>query len=358
MRASATARTPIIWPSTATIMAVLASSSSRLRSSSTRSVEMPSSFISRRLPTKTLFSPTFARTPLPVAAWKSVTGFRATPLSLAPRAMATPSGCSDPASTLPASSRTSVSLKPSAGITSVTSGFPLVIVPVLSNTTMRTSFMVWIASPLRMRTPFSAPMPLPTIRAVGVASPSAQGHAITSTAIMAARASVTAPSVGSTHGSTRLAARRTARNGPGMTSHMVSVKPAMTSTVGTKIPVTLSANSWMGTLVPWASSTSLMTWARKLSLPTLVALTLMRPFWLIVAPITSSPGPFRTGIDSPVAIDSSTGISFSSPFSMILAVLAPSSRSFRMACEALPLAVSSMYRPVKWNDMIMAATPA
>ena len=39
------------------------------------------------------------------------------------------------------------------------------------------------ASPLFIRTPFSAPFPVPTIIAVGVANPNAHGHAITRTDI-------------------------------------------------------------------------------------------------------------------------------------------------------------------------------
>src|SRR3546814_1248321 len=41
-------------------------------------------------------------------------------------------------------------------------------------------------------------------------------------------------------------------------------------------------------------------------LPTLVAVYRKLPLLLMVAPITASPGPFLTGIDSPVNIDSST----------------------------------------------------
>ena len=63
---------------------------------------------------------------------------------------------------------------------SVTVGFPSVIVPVLSNITVSTLCASSKASPLFISIPFSAPLPVPTIIAVGVASPSAQGHAITS----------------------------------------------------------------------------------------------------------------------------------------------------------------------------------
>jgi len=162
----------------------------------------------------------------------------------------------------------------------------------------------------------------------------------------------------------------------------------MPITTGTNTAVTRSANSWMGTLVPWASSTMRTTCARKVSAPTRVARTCNRPVWFTVAPITSSPSALGTGIDSPVTIDSSTalspatttpsvgtfspgrttitsptltwarGTSYSSPSTRIWAVLAPNCSSLRMACEARPLALASMVRPVKWMAMIMAATPA
>ncbi len=64
---------------------------------------------------------------------------------------------------------------------SVTSGSPLVSVPVLSNTTVVILPAVSRAPPLLTRMPFSAPLPEPTMMAVGVARPSAQGHEITST---------------------------------------------------------------------------------------------------------------------------------------------------------------------------------
>ena len=144
----------------------------------------------------------------------------------------------------------------------------------------------------------------------------------------------------------------------------------------------------MGTFEPWASSTILITCERKVSSPILVALTFRSPRWLIVAPITVSPGFFCTGIDSPVAIDSSTPLSPSStmpsvgifspgrtinrsplptssmetstslPSLRILAVFASNSRSRLMACDARPLAFASTYLPVRWKAIIMAATPA
>ena len=67
---------------------------------------------------------------------------------------------------------------------SVTAGWPFVIVPVLSKTTIETLPARSNASLVRNSTPISAPLPEPTITAVGVASPIAHGQAITSTATM------------------------------------------------------------------------------------------------------------------------------------------------------------------------------
>ncbi len=253
----------------------------------------------------------------------------------------------------------------------MTPGSPLVIVPVLSSTIVSTSFSVWIAAPLRTRTPFSAPIPVPTISAVGVASPSAQGQAMTSTATAAKIASETVLRPGSTQGRNPEAHPATERSAPGNTSQATNVAAATARTVGTKIAVTRSANSWIGTLVPCASSTMRITLARKVSSPTPVARTRSTPSLLIVAPITRSPSPFSTGSDSPVAMDSSTeewppttspsvgifspgrtimtsptstssiGTSTSSPSRSTRAVFASSDRSFWMAAEVRPRALVS-----------------
>ncbi len=83
---------------------------------------------------------------------------------------------------------------------------------------------------------------------------------------------------------------------------------AMAMTMGTKYPETMSAILAMGALEPWASSTSLMIRARAVSLPTWVALNLITPFLLRLAPMTLSPGCFSTGMLSPVSMDSSTEV--------------------------------------------------
>ena len=65
---------------------------------------------------------------------------------------------------------------------SVTRGLPSVIVPVLSRITVSSLCAVSSASPLRIKMPCSAPRPVPTMIAVGVARPRAQGQAMISTA--------------------------------------------------------------------------------------------------------------------------------------------------------------------------------
>ena len=61
-------------------------------------------------------------------------------------------------------------------------GFPSVSVPVLSTTRVSTFSRISSASAFLISTPASAPRPVPTMIAMGVASPSAQGQAMISTA--------------------------------------------------------------------------------------------------------------------------------------------------------------------------------
>jgi hypothetical protein len=65
-------------------------------------------------------------------------------------------------------------------IRSFTSGFPYVKVPVLSKTTIDIELIFSNTLPPLINTPNLAATPVPTITAVGVASPNAHGHAITS----------------------------------------------------------------------------------------------------------------------------------------------------------------------------------
>ena len=67
------------------------------------------------------------------------------------------------------------------GIISVTTGLPSVRVPVLSKTSVLIFSACSSAEAFLNSTPICAPRPVPTIIAVGVASPSAQGQEITNT---------------------------------------------------------------------------------------------------------------------------------------------------------------------------------
>ena len=68
--------------------------------------------------------------------------------------------------------------RPPAATTARPSGGPSVSVPVLSKTTVSTRAAASSASPPRMRIPASAPRPVPTMIAVGVARPIAHGQAM------------------------------------------------------------------------------------------------------------------------------------------------------------------------------------
>ena len=62
-------------------------------------------------------------------------------------------------------------------------GLPVVRVPVLSKTTVSSLWTFSKTSPPLINSPRSAPIPVPTKIAVGVANPKAQGQATTITAI-------------------------------------------------------------------------------------------------------------------------------------------------------------------------------
>ena len=101
-----------------------------------------------------------------------------------------PAGARCRARAAPARSSTSRAAKPGAATTSATVGRPRVSVPVLSKTTVSTRWATSSASPPRMRMPASAPRPVPTMIAVGVARPIAHGQAMTTTPMKAVSASV------------------------------------------------------------------------------------------------------------------------------------------------------------------------
>ena len=70
---------------------------------------------------------------------------------------------------------------PGAATACTTRGLPSVKVPVLSTTNVSTFCIVSNASASRTSTPICAPRPTPTMIDIGVAKPSAHGHAMIST---------------------------------------------------------------------------------------------------------------------------------------------------------------------------------
>src|SRR3989344_3925606 len=298
---SATAITPARTPSSPTSMAVLPSPSRRVISASAASVRMPSRANRRRLPSspRTLPPPpppspfqgegkgggaTFPRIPCPGIASKFSTFGSSSSRCFAARTIASPSGCSEPASTAAASRRISASPTFADGTTSVTFGSPRVSVPVLSNTTVLSFCARSSTSPPRIRMPASAPLPTPTMSAAGVATPSAHGQEMMSTAMKASSPCGKLPAA----------------------HQPKKARKATATTAGTKYAVTLSARRCTAAVLACASSTILMIWDSAVSAPTRVVLKRNRPVRLIVPPITALPAAFSTGMDSPVSMDSST----------------------------------------------------
>ena len=127
---------------------------------------------------------------------------------------------------------------------------------------------------------------MPTMMAVGVASPMAQGQLMTRTEMAC------------------LSARP--RSPPPSSSHAAKTSAETPITTGTKTELILSAMRCMGGLVELASSTRRTICARVVSSPTRVATMVKYPLVETVAPVTALPGPFSTGTLSPVRADSSS----------------------------------------------------
>jgi len=212
---------------------------------------MPASRIIAALPPSASAPSVVPARPRPATWRKSFTGSWSLPCSLAYAQMARASGCSLFFSRPNASmSRSPVSM-PSAATTSVTSGSPFVMVPVLSSTTVAMSCAFSRASALLIRMPCFAPLPVPTMMAVGVARPSAQGQLMTSTAMPWTTAFDTSM--------------------PEKTSQAAKTTTAMAMTAGTNTALMRSARRWMGAFVLVASSTRRMMLASAVSSPTRVA---------------------------------------------------------------------------------------
>ncbi len=282
---SASAIAPIAAPFDATSITVLPCAERCAARSATVPIATPRSSIIRAEPTSATSSATRAWTPIPEMERNSLTCSGLKPLRRAASTTACPSGCSEFCSTEAATRRTVSSVWPSVATTSVTPGSPLVSVPVLSKITLSIPPATSSASALRMRTPISAPRPVPTSSDVGVASPSAQGQAMMSTETAAMTAYVG-------FGPTRI--------------HTTNVAAAIAITMGTKIPATRSASRWIGAFVACASCTSRMIWASTVSDPTRDARRRNAPLRFTVPPTTKSPGLLSTGMLSPVTMLSST----------------------------------------------------
>ena len=133
--------------------------------------------------------------------------------------------------------------------------------------------------------PSCEPRPVPTSSAVGVASPSAQGHAMMSVATAAVKASSIEPSI---------------------SSQPTSVSSDSTKTIGTNTPDTRSARRCTSALPVWASSTRRAMRASSVSAPTREASTTIRPPTLMVPPTTRLSSSTSTGTLSPVSSEAST----------------------------------------------------
>ena len=110
------------------------------------------------------------------------------------------------------------------------------------------------------------PSPVPTMMAVGVASPSASGQVITTTVIANSSESWTSR--------------------PTTKYQTTNVSPPPTSATRTSQNAALSASRWPGALEFCASWTSLTICASAVSEPTAVARARRVPFLLIVAPMS------------------------------------------------------------------------
>ena len=120
------------------------------------------------------------------------------------------------------------------GRRSVSTGLPLVMVPVLSRAIISTFPAASKEAAVLNKSPFFAPTPFPTIMATGVASPKAQGQLITNTATALERAS---------------------ENVPPLKRITTKVSMAIPITAGTKTPEIWSAILAIGALVAAASDT-------------------------------------------------------------------------------------------------------
>ena len=245
------------------------------------------------MPSAARAPPTAPTTPRPETAAKSRTSSSASERAAAAPVSAAASGCSLPRSRLAATRNSVASSMPGSGTSAARLGFPSVSVPVLSSASMSTCRSRSIASASRNNTPAFAPRPIATRIDMGVARPSAHGHAMMSTETAATTACARAGS------------------GP-KRAHSANASTAHAMTAGTNTAATRSARFWIGARLRCALATSATMRASKVSLPTRSAATRSVPDWFRVAPITRAPACFSTGSASPETSDSSTELAPSS----------------------------------------------
>ena len=169
------------------------------------------------------------------------------------------------------------------GITALTVILPRVRVPVLSNTQRSTRARVSSTWPRRIRKPRRRNSALATVRAVGVARERAQGQVTTSTE------------------------RVTHRAREGSIHHQVAATSAdTTSTAATKPLATRSAWVAIRGFSPWALATRSRMAPSRVCCPVLATRIPRGLSPLTVPALTALPGPFTTGLCSPVSTASIT----------------------------------------------------
>ncbi len=211
---------------------------------------------------------------------------------LAPRCAATAfaNGCVEAAETCRATAAVGSTLsEPSPperrqSASTTTFGLPRVSVPVLSRTSVSSIAACSSAAASRNSRPRRAARPVATRIAVGVASPSAHGQAMTSTAMAWTRPAAGCPSQAQT----------------------AAVAMASPTTTGTKTAEIRSARRWIGGLAACAARTRRTMPANTVSRPVAVARATNSAPTLSVPAKTASPEWRSTGSDSPVSIDSSS----------------------------------------------------
>mmetsp|Transcript_123 Transcript_123/g.507 ORF Transcript_123/g.507 Transcript_123/m.507 type:complete len:219 (+) Transcript_123:1068-1724(+) len=180
-------------------------------------------------------------------------------------------------------------------------GLPRVMVPVLSKTTASTPAMVSNTSPPRNKTPFRAPSDVATSTAVGVANPSAQGHATTSTSV----ANLSGPIQGAAPNDPA------SMSAPGNKASPASVQnpnvaALMPMTPNTNGPAMASASLCTGAARPWASSIVFVMPATMDESPLLDAFIVNGPSKTPVPALTLLSFVLYTNTGSPVSVASST----------------------------------------------------